>query len=375
MKKKLAIKIALLAIGIPLALSFSGCSEEQDVVAPVDSITVKQSDVKMVEGRLVFSDQEAFERTVNTLRKMSASENGSQSLSSWEKTMRFVSLQASSDYEMGRLEELDIQNKPAPSYTLMQSFGFPIYYATIINPSGEYQIGDKIYWFHDGFEYEAESEKNLLEIKGNTSLAKIKYKAGSQIVKSGEIKSNKDYDVTIESNLSTLSNYPYANDKYSTTYTYLGDAGSIRRTIYAVRVYTNEKSGPSEFARYFSSGIDLLIKYEYQSLRTGKWYPRKDYEWFVWNTNFTFSGQAAAERPLGSTQYFNKTVISNGQTNKGIQTIPLAYESDVVGTAFGPYYTQDRNIFWNFEINGSISGYPERDGLKNTYTVGPGILW
>lgn len=180
MKKAYSLKFSTLLIGFACALN--SCSKEQDVQLASHNTTAR-ADVQVINGCLVFRDQKVFEQVRKELQQKAFLKEGDRQLDAWEKNMHFTSLRSAATSERVHLEQLDLQGQSAPAHTLMDGFGFPDSYATLISPSGEYQIGTKIYWFHDGFKYEAGSRIELNFIKLNPSLAKHKAKAGSELIK------------------------------------------------------------------------------------------------------------------------------------------------------------------------------------------------
>jgi hypothetical protein len=121
---KLYLSTALLACG----LWFGGCSKSnQDEVKPAS--VVAHSDFSVVDGRLVFKDSDAHVRTLEKLKSMSQT-----NLALWEKELNFSSLRAG-----------DAKGELA----LKEEFGFPSFVAATINRKGEYQAGNKFYWFHN----------------------------------------------------------------------------------------------------------------------------------------------------------------------------------------------------------------------------------
>ncbi|SET96918.1 hypothetical protein [Hymenobacter actinosclerus] len=363
----------IVLLGIASSFAISSCSEKQDM-QPSTQVMESKSDHQVVNGRLVFADQKAFERTISNLEGILAGKSSAEKLDAWESNLNFVSLRKSSLKESSHLEELDLQGREAPSYELMSKFGFPTDYATIINPKGEYQIGSKIYWFDNGFKYEVSSDEELVLIKADPSLANIKYQAGSKFV---ELNNKNTKAQTQNYDLTYANNNPYCDDKYVTpTFFYKGDSGSKRRIIYGISVYTEDlgyNPGPI-IQRSFNTALILRIKYEYLSGRKNKWYPQQN-EPFTWAVNFTASGGPSVPYPApGGSSGMPLGYQNQSETySNGLKDIVLG-RSYVVGLATGIVDTFPNDVTWTFTINGSITGYPTQD-IANKYTVNGNDIW
>ena len=366
MKQTFQWKIAALLVGTSCTLT--NCAKEQDAQPASQIATITDNQVKVVNDRLVFADQKAFEQLSEKLHQMSNYATNSQELATWEKSVRFTSLRAAAAKEEAQLEQLDTQGKPAVAHELMTKFGFPISYAAIISPLGEYQIGSKIYWFHDGFKYQADSEEELSTVKLNQASAKVKFQAGYRVVDNKNATESGKVSGTT-ANVTVQSLDPYANDKYvSSTFGYRGDTGSPRRIIYATHVYVEDR-GVSNSRQTFYTELDLFIKYEYYSRGSGKWYPAN--ESFTWSAYIDGSYSPGVNRTSYTLDFMYPTGPSGnslqGTYSNGIQSISLAYA--YLKTA--PYVTGPTEVYWYFSLKGGIDSHPTNDNLSSSrYVVG-----
>lgn len=223
----------------------TSCTKEQ-VIQPTSLPNATTSAIQVVNGRLLFTDLKAFEQARQTLENKMSQSLDSQVLDTWESNLHYTSLRAVAALQSNGLEELDTQKKSTAEYDLMAKFGFPAFYATLINPSGEYQIGNKIYWFHDGNKYEASSEDELASIKQNPLSAKVKYFAGTKIIKSTQVPLNGSTNRTIG------SRNPMDDYKYHYEFNLNDKAGSQRRIMYNIRIYVEDRgTDPGYYARQF----------------------------------------------------------------------------------------------------------------------------
>jgi hypothetical protein len=162
MNKSLFAVLPLLAASL-----LSSCSKEP-VSPDASAVTAKQAaDVRLVNGRVQFATPQAFERERTQLRKM----QDAAGLDSWENNLNFTSLRRHT-----------LSDEQGAAAGLQQHFLFPVFYATIINEVGEFQIGDNIYWYHDGFRYQAANEQELAAIKANPAQAQAKTPAGGVFI-------------------------------------------------------------------------------------------------------------------------------------------------------------------------------------------------
>lgn len=349
--------MAATLLSIPI---LNSCSSKQEV-QPVENEVVNAADIKVVNGRLVFADQKAFDKTRTALEEIGKKATSTPDLIDWERAQNFVSLRAVASSESAKLEQLESSGTPTPEYNMMVSFGFPTFYASIINPVGEYQIGNKIYWFHEGFKYQADSPEELVLIKQNPAQAKLKYQAGLY-------KSHAEGGTT---NRVTRGPDPYSDEKHVKYFYITGESGSYRRTMYSASVY-NEDQGYGfvlgTYSHFIRTNLNLLIKYEYYSFGKRKWYPAEGQN-FLWQANVNFTGNALYPGQPSFPQIYNSSVNQAGSYSNGLTTLNMA-----VATVTTSSSTGTGEVGWNFEITGTLNGYPANDQINNYY-VNSTPLW
>ncbi len=154
-----------------LALTFlflSSCSKKEDV-QPVSSQaqTDAGTDARIENGRIVFKDLETFNMVRTELAELTPSE-----AETWKSNFNFVSLE----------KALITSEGDNPTLEDLQKFNFPAAHLWYLNEKGEFQIGETIFWYHDGYKYEANGEDALKLIKENPALCKNKSKAGGEVI-------------------------------------------------------------------------------------------------------------------------------------------------------------------------------------------------
>lgn len=367
---KNATKSMLLSAGLAcIAMSCAKNNELQPIA------TVKQVEqISAANGRLVFSDYTAFNKTLEELHVLSEQKDGPMKLTDWENKFHFVSLRATGVTEGAHLEQLQTNSKPTPATDLLNSFGFPITYATLINANGEYQIGQHIYWYHAGFKYQASSESELTAIKQNPASAKVKFKAGSVPLNNPKMlaKIGRALGPGAVANATTATQDPECDDKYNTGSFYLnGDPGSQRRIIYGINVFTDDQGeDPSGYFHMYQTSLNLRIKYEYYANRHGSWYSA-DGQTFNWQTNFSYNATSSMPYQYPASPTHTGYVNTSGSFDSSYAYIQLG--SDQITTTTVDPYESTAQIQWNFDITGTIQGYPSASPSQG-YNVN-GSLW
>lgn len=360
-------KAVFLTASISSALM--SCSKQEQVQPTVPSAAAASSNaqVKLVNGRVVFADLAALNTTQEVLDKLGNSQASTQALADWEKSLQFSSLRAAAKAEDSQLEALEAKGIPTLAHDLMYKFGFPTSYAALINPAGEYQVGDKIYWFHDGIKYQADSEEELAAIKKDPATAKVKLAAGSHIVKSLKGAAGQE-------SRTTASNSVDSDGKWYYEYFQDGSAGSERRIKYVSSVYTEDRGTVSGgYYRNWYTQLSLQARHEYYSRGKRTWYPVGGQP-FVWTVNVNYDATASAPYQYPATNPTRSSYINQQlQFDSGSYgTIVLATQN-ITTTTVDPYFRAD-SIKWDFEVTGSISGYNNNDRTRGTYNVS-GLLW
>lgn len=375
MKQK--VQLGLVAIMFSAACALSSCSKEPNALPGPSAKTINVG-TQVVNGRIVFADIKEFEKVNESLWR-----KNSQELDMWEKSLGFQSLRA---------VPVVMTETSAPG--LMMEFGFPMQYAALINPKGEYQIGSKIYWFHEGFKYEASSEEELQRLKNNPSVAQHKYRAG--IVPGSEKVSHIDLsdDKPNQNRTIRYNNGGSRGDgKYQYQFPLWYDNNSQRRLSFETFLYAEDVTGsyttPQGYGQTIRSGIVLNEYLEYYSRGSGRWYRNSDER----TTSFalTVSGNVKANNFGTQSNWFRYNDPSPGSpsvfTQFNINGLNIRhsggdFQTGILSEIF--YNRYDNNysayvdprtagIIWDFEISGTYSAYVSSD-RDHTHTES-GILW
>ncbi|GAA4039226.1 hypothetical protein GCM10022409_26070 [Hymenobacter glaciei] len=382
LKQKVQLGIAAVMLGFTCTLS--GCSKESNAL-PEPAAKVSNAGIQLVNGRLVFADIKSFQKAEEALWRKNGHE-----LELWEKALYFQSLRAAP-------VTLDETSTPG----LMMEFGFPMQYAALINPKGEYQIGDKIYWFHQGFKYEASSEEELQRIKNDPSIAKNKYQAG-KVPMSGKVK---HFTVTnpgsIQNRTVRNNNGGSAGDgKYPYQFPLYYDNNSQRRLSFETFLYAEDVTStypPPQFSGYaqtIRTGVVLNEYYEYYSRGSGRWYRAGEERTTSFNLyisghvsgpNFSPEGMfPGTVGPLGarSDDYGPSYSPDSGSGVGFIQATNIPhtggdYQQGIAVAKMYNYrgYVEPRqaNLVWDYEVYGQYSAYVTSD-KDHTHTEGTNYL-
>ena len=291
----------------------------------------------------------------------------SKQIDEWEKSLKFISLRAES------------LGKESDGNNLLNEFGFPNQYAALINREGEYQVGNKIYWFNKGFKYEASSEEELVGIKENPSIAKNKFRAG--IYKPSVSVNRTIRDVNIYDNSTTRG-----DGKYPYQFNIWNDPNSQRRLSFENFIYVEEVTGDPgrAYGNYISYYTAVVFNEyaEYYSRGSKRWYrsnePRvTSYDLYVSGNAYgdgysPYPAVGPVPTPTGPTHLIASNVYHSTGTND-YQTGLLQryiYFSGYSGCAF---CTESGRFTWDYEVNGTYSAYIASDQGK-THTES-GVLW
>jgi hypothetical protein len=356
------LKLSILAVAVTVALG--SCSKQQDPISSAATSSKSADFTLQANGRLLFPSNNAFNQTYEKVSKMSESQ-----LESWLKEVGFHSLQ----------EQRQPTHKNAFAAQLDKDFGFPSAYSALISGAGEYQIGDRISWFHEGFRYIAHSEDELAAIKANPTVATEKFVAGPILVNpSVTSTSGTSQKVRISINPGALANSTGRNSqstngdgKYGNYRFNLNrndgrgdDAGSQRQLGFEAVLYYEDATDRVQPAisgqRTFYTAIYINEYYEYYSRGGGRWYRCDDYPRL---TSYSLSSSGTASGtgyyPLnngswgtnGSNLSVNSNISRNNEQHSGDD-----YKTTVLGGYLSSYEGPGRGLFnWNFDITGSYS--------------------
>ncbi len=381
----------ILVATICLASAMTSCNKNEPKLEPAQISSTEG--VKVANGRLVFTTNEVFLQTTNTLWG-----KDDQELDRWENKYGFTSLRSTERSKA--YAESDSTNEKS----LMQEFMFPNSYATIISNSGEYQIGNTIYWFYKGRKYEAQSNEELSLIKNDPSIAKRSYFAGARLVSTKhaiENQKNSDHsylttNTTIRSGTTTNGDGKYHQSEFPLN----GDNRSLRRANFETFIYNEDRTrydgGAYSGYQAWYSAIVLNEYFEYYSFGTGRWYRAGEsratsfdlmvsggvsgpsYYGSSPNTPTPFGclgcfcyASAPGQSYPGSdyTSYPPQRTTLNNTSHTG------DFRADFLQVTV---YRQDHSsnqpdFTWRFDVNGTLSSYPVSDP-NHAYTLS-GTLW
>ena len=303
-------------------LWFGGCSDSiSEEVKPASVIA--QTEVKVIDGRLVFKDTDAYVRTLESLKSMSPEE-----LALWEKGLNFSSLRTSV-----------AENEVA----LKEEFRFPAFIAAVINRQGVYQAGDKLYWYQNHQLHEFNSLADLTLAQRGQNVTHHSSDAG--IIK-------------LNAPIAERTTGPSASrdGKYQYDYCLGGDCGSRRKIVYETWAYYQETS----FTKYYTAVV-FSAKLEYRG--SSGWRPAGESR----QVQVALTGSAQSGWwPTGYPTCYNAVNVNyNGVTNGDVDLVVSSCQ--LIGV-------DPRFIYWNFALSGTISSYVV-GYAGQTYTVQGNDLW
>jgi hypothetical protein len=329
------LKNQILSILFLCLLVLGGCKNELNEIGKEVQISEKQSqtttsnflttkdEVKVVNGRLVFANQEAYNRIATQLTNMTENE-----MNTWESTMGFSSLRT---YNIGNIESQVLSNIP-PNYQ------------TLLNIKGEYQIGASIIWFNsDGYAYIIENadEKLLKKLQSNTKNSSVRKMSFG--IENISIKKKSGGLITASATI------PGGIDaRYQYQYNY---GGHTYKMVFEVFSYVQPALGPYGWG--YANDLYTAVKLEYRK-NNGTW---------------ATAGETSTKTIAGRSYY----ITCAGETFSG------GYFGGTVSTAGQGYYVRLNNYSvassspasWNVSIDGR---YHENVPVHNqTYVLDPAI--
>lgn len=317
MKKTVNFKLALLALAIPNVLS--SCTKKDTV--DTLSVATPAQDVKVLSnGRLAFADNKAFDQAFTNASSMSALQ-----LDKWENRLNFHSLRAATTAESAKL---------------LQGFGFPGQYAALISEAGEYQIGNRISWFHDGFRYVAQSEQELQAIKADPTIAKEKFSAGVQKT-SSDTPSGQEAAREVRD-----SDYQVGDGRYNGRLETVGP-GSQRKLSFESILYVEDASDRHYHdpgGRVWYSSISINEYYEYYSSSANTYYRCDDYPR---TTSYNLTASADINGSGFGAQHVENSLYLNGYQHSGINDYRTTVLEAYVQSSLRP-----GKMVWTYFIQG-----------------------
>ncbi|QDK81878.1 hypothetical protein EXU85_26015 [Spirosoma sp. KCTC 42546] len=354
---------AILLVASQLAMSCESI-KPNDVQPTNSAVGASSQKYKVENGRIVFKDVSSFTEIRNGLVNKTPTE-----LLQWGEKTGLESIGAT--YLKGTDDN---------AIKMMDSFGFPIALAMIINLNGEYQIGNRIFWYSDGFRHEASSELELKSIKHDPAISKNKYSVGARIIEQRNVK-----DKSARTTYSRMESQDRDN-KYMQILTLVG-VPQRRRHIYSTKIFTESYvSGyPSTGKKFTALDFGIYLEYETKDF-WGNWvwrqsadYRRIDYDFYL-NANCGVNGTInPTVAGLYRSHTFPTQHIVAGLYTTQVYLTTLAAVDLYYENLGGSLSADDDAVLWNYSIDGSISqgnpGYTTDLGQPATYTVSSSVLW
>lgn len=327
-------KLVFTALLLVTAQFITSCqSTKPNDVQPL--VGVAAPNYKVENDRIVFHDDASFRQLRDELLKKNPAD-----LLAWSKATGIKSLGAS--YLNGTEDS---------SNEMVNSFGFPLGLAMIINTKGEYQIGNKICWYHEGFRHEAADEQGLANIKSNPENSTSKFIAGVRKIekvipdKSARVYGRKERDSR--------------DNKYTQILSLIG-VPQRRRHIFSTSIYTERyvSSYPNSIQYFTALDFGIYLEYETQDF-FGNWVWRQTQD----NRQINYDLQLDAICTVP-----NSTGVSSSAPNfvgisKRIQDSSFRNSVYLTTLAAADMWVQrdpvisydDDSAEWDYTITGSIS--------------------
>ncbi|RTQ53634.1 hypothetical protein EJV47_02540 [Hymenobacter gummosus] len=320
-------------VGVLLAASLAGglagCAKQDEDVAPTAKLSVATSDIRVVDGRLVFKDYQSFTKALDELKNRPEAE-----LTAWEKARGFSSLRRSDE---------------AAASSLREEFGFPQQWATLINARGEYQIGNQYFWYHAGEKHEFNFLADMQAVQRGQSVAHFASAAGRTPVSSSSTASR----TTMETNSGRDGKYQY-------DFCMWGNCGSRRKIVYETYAYADYNSS----AQGYFTTLLLDVKLEFRNSK-GQWRVAGETR----DVNVAISGDAFAYTDYGYCQTSYSAPIYVNYSSQSNSNSSLTLSQGFVSSCGAP-----ARVYWNFSVNGSINSWITSDP-GNAFPISGTDLW
>jgi hypothetical protein len=355
MKTYYKLRISTLFCLVLLVMfNLASCTKEIEAPSSISPAIKSSSDIYVKSGRLYFKNFEVFAATREKLAKA----NNLEAIKRWEESLGFSSLRA---------KAASSTNNSASA--LVQSFHFPMFYTAMMNEDGEYQIGDDIVWFHEGYKYRANSESNLLAIKANPSLTQDKTLAGATL---NAIVKKKDLNSHVATRTQDSGDSPDARYQYNYTSPY---AIGMVRFVYETYVYTERNCngnvnpyGQPICGNGFYTVLYLNIKMEIGS--GNNWYPSGLGRY----VSYSLDLYANVQHTPGCCASEPRTEI-NGHvevpgyfhTTNDVQVVLGSGLCTISNSSFTGYTRA--GVKWNYDIYGQITSFDEKDTSRFFYVA------
>ena len=323
---------------------FCAACEDQDVLleSTPSPQTVLNSKISVDNGRLVFNNAEELYSIVDSLSKMSEQE-----LKQWSESASITSL---------------INNDDEALQKEFDDFGFPNAFKAIINENGEYQVGNTISWYHEGFKYFADSESELEGVKQSPNSANERIEVEAKTV---AIEPN-DQDVSNQK----VTLYNNSSDaRHQKEFFHGGDSGSKRKYVHEIRTYTESYYAKdpllgSGYSIY--SSLTLVIKLE--------WWGNKSKKWKV------AGGSRRVAYDLSGSALFKYKDINYDNVTRDIQiskrnTDTKSGDRYITIASYGDGFARSSSVKWEVDLYGKIEHSVEGDLYTNKWINSGNPLW
>ncbi len=326
---------------ILLLLTFVSCKKSN-----LEQQTNLDNEIKVENNRLVFSSQEAFQKTVDALfdGKMDKSViPADKSFTSLQNAFSKINWENESNYDK---ELIDLYNAD-----------FPVSHQQLLNEKGEVKIGTDIVWYHKNQKYyiPASQENEIASLKANPGLITKKGRFGKTISLTNEADEQLSGTLTTNLPISGALHSPHQMEFYKTS-----DLSKKRKYVHELATFFETFVG----GPYWKTYLTLRIKLEYRG--SGSWNPSPgEIRFMQWDLEGTAS-------------------VSNG-IYTGIYELPQFVNYSGSVTQAGDYYvplgryqgsgTVVSGAKWVINISGSMYHRIVGDADANIYSHSGNPLW
>lgn len=324
-----------------LLLAFVSCKKSS-----LEPQATPSDEIKVENNRLVFSSQEAFQKTLDALF------DGKTDRSVIPNNKSFVSLKQA-------FSTINWENQTTTDASLFDLYnaGFPLAHQQLLNEKGEVKIGSDIVWYHKNQKYyiPEEKENEIASLKANPTLIEKKARFGKTISLSNEADEQLSGILTTDLPITGALHSPHQMEFYKTS-----DLSKKRKYVHELAVfYEDFVGGP-----YWKTYLTLKIKLEYRG--GGSWNPSPgEVRFMQWN----LQGTASVSNGIYTGTYELPQFVnySGSVTQTGDYSVPL-------GRYLGSG-TKVPGAKWVINISGSMYHRIVGDADANIYSHSGNPLW
>ncbi|MFD2919606.1 hypothetical protein ACFS6H_07815 [Terrimonas rubra] len=324
-----------------LLLTFVSCKKSN-----LEQQTNLDNEIKVENNRLVFSSQEAFQKTVDALF------DGKLDKSVLPNNKSFLSLEKA-------FSAINWENESATDASLIDLYnaGLPLAHQQLLNAKGEVKIGANIVWYNKNQKYyiPASQENEIAHLKANPALIEKKARFGKTISLSNEADEQLSGTLTTDLPISGALHSPHQMEFYKTS-----DLSKKRKYVHELAVfYEDFVGGP-----YWKTYLTLRIKLEYRG--GGSWNSSPgEVRFMQWN----LQGTASVSNGIYTGTYELPQFVnySGSVTQAGDYSVPL-------GRYLGSG-TKVPGAKWVINISGSMYHRIVGDADANIYSHSGNPLW